>query len=157
VTPGLASWEAGRTNFLDVWLFPAGKMHEGGCPHQTAKNIFFSRRKTMTQRFQNAGFVLVAALMFGACVCLPTPAGAAKPVVEIEGVGYNVNVSMADNLKLFVGKKVYLRVDSGAVMGGIVKEVGDHFVHLEKLDGKEYFDALIRIDAIRAMDARFRQ
>jgi hypothetical protein len=41
-------------------------------------------------------------------------------------------------------------------MAGVVKEVGDHLVHLEKLDGKEYFDALIRVESINAMDARFR-
>jgi hypothetical protein len=39
----------------------------------------------------------------------------------------------------------------------LVKGVGDHLVHLEKLAGKEHFDALIRIDRIDAIDARFRQ
>jgi hypothetical protein len=29
-------------------------------------------------------------------------------------------------------------------------------MHLEKLDGKDYFDALLRIDNISAIDTRFR-
>jgi hypothetical protein len=35
--------------------------------------------------------------------------------------------------------------------------VGDHFVHLEKLAGREFFDVLIRIEDISAVEARFRE
>lgn len=73
-----------------------------------------------------------------------------------ETVQYNVNASMKDNLKSLAGKRVYMHLSSGATFSGLVKEVGDHLLHLEKLDGKEYFDALISIDSIVAIDTRFR-
>jgi hypothetical protein len=99
----------------------------------------------------------IVALLSGALVAIPTGVIGGPQVVPVEGVGYSVGSSLADNLKLFVGKKVYLTLDSGVVMAGVVKEVGDHLVHLEKLDGKEYFDALILVEDISAIDARFWQ
>jgi small nuclear ribonucleoprotein (snRNP)-like protein len=82
--------------------------------------------------------------------------GSKSKVVAIEGVSYNVNSSLADNLKSLIGKKVYVALDSGKTLAGFVKEVGNDLMHLEKLDGKDYFDALIRIENICAMDTRFR-
>ncbi len=87
---------------------------------------------------------------------LPTEAEAKSKVVAIEGISYNVNSSLADNLKSLIGKKVYVTLDSGKTFAGSVKEVGNHLMHLEKLDGKDYFDALIRIENISAIDTRFR-
>jgi small nuclear ribonucleoprotein (snRNP)-like protein len=87
---------------------------------------------------------------------LPTEAEAKTKVVAIEGISYNVNSSMADNLKSLIGKKVYVTLDSGKTFAGVVKEVGNHLMHLEKLDGKDYFDALLRIENISAIDTRFR-
>lgn len=87
----------------------------------------------------------------------PLPDAAAKTkVVAIDGISYNVNFSLQDNLKSLVGKKVYLTMDSGKTFAGFIKVVGDHWVHLEKLDGKSYFDALLRIEDISAIDMKFR-
>ena len=87
---------------------------------------------------------------------LPTEVEAKSKVVAIEGISYSVNSSLADNLKSLIGKKVYVTLDSGKTFAGSVKEVGNHLMHLEKLDGKDYFDALIRIENISAIDTRFR-
>jgi small nuclear ribonucleoprotein (snRNP)-like protein len=84
-------------------------------------------------------------------------AGAATNLVAVEGVSYNVNASLTDNLTTLVGKNVYVTLDSGKVLAGYVKAVGNHLLHLEKLAGKDYFDALIRIDSISAIDTRFRE
>ncbi len=77
-------------------------------------------------------------------------------VIPLEGIKYDVNYSLEDNLKLFVGKRVYVTLDSGKTFIGVVKEVGNHLMWLEKLEGKEFFDALIRINSITAIDTRFR-
>jgi small nuclear ribonucleoprotein (snRNP)-like protein len=82
--------------------------------------------------------------------------GAQSNVVAIEGINYNVDSSLADNLKSLSGKRVYVTLDSGKTFSGTIKGVGNHLVHLEKLDGKEFFDALIRIESISAIDTRFR-
>lgn len=87
---------------------------------------------------------------------LTLPAGA-KPQPKAKKMSYNINASLGDNLKSLIGKKVYVTLDSGKTFGGFVKEVGDHLVHLEKLEGKEYFDVLIRIENISAIDTRFRK
>ena len=86
----------------------------------------------------------------------PTETEATSQIVAMEGITYNVNASMSNNLKSLIGKKVYVTLDSGQTMAGFVKKVGEHLLHLEKLDGKEYFDALIRIKKISAIDTRFR-
>ncbi len=64
---------------------------------------------------------------------------------------------MGDNLKTFIGKKVFVTLNSGKSLMGVVKAVGSHLVHLEKVQGKEHFDALVRIESINAIDARFRE
>jgi len=87
---------------------------------------------------------------------LATPQKAESGVVPLEGIKYDVNFSLEDNLKLFVGKRVYVTLDSGKTFVGIVKEVGNHLMWLEKLEGKEFFDALLRINSITAIDSRFR-
>ena len=98
----------------------------------------------------------LAILFYVTILMLPTEVVAKTKVVAIEGISYNVNSSLADNLKSLIGKKVYVTLDSGKTFTGFVKEVGNHLMHLEKLDGKDYFDALIRIENISAIDTRFR-
>jgi hypothetical protein len=101
------------------------------------------------------GFMLVLLLSAGAFT-VPTTTMAAANVIAIEGMKYNVGASLQDNLLSLVGKKVYVTLDSGKTFAGFVKQVGNHFVHLEKLDGKDFFDALIRIEDISVIDAKFR-
>ena len=87
---------------------------------------------------------------------LPAITHAAQELVPVEGANYNVSDSMSNNLRLLRGKKVNVTLDSGNTMSGVVKDVGDKLVHIEKLDGKEYFDGLVRIDSIDAIDIQFR-
>lgn len=79
------------------------------------------------------------------------PKGAAS-----EGASYNVNSSMTDNLKALTGKKVSIHLTGGKTLTGVVKEVGNGLVHLEKIEGREFFDALVHIGSIEALDTRFR-
>jgi len=95
-------------------------------------------------------------LFYVTTLVLPIEAEAKPKIVAIEGISYSVSFSLADNLKSLIGKKVSVTLDSGKTFTGFVKEVGNHLMHLEKLDGKEYFDALLRIDNISAIDTRFR-
>ena len=103
----------------------------------------------------SAGIAIVI-LGFSLFFVFPVNVNADSKVVAIEGMSYNVDSSMADNLKSLAGKKVYVTLESGKTLSGMVKSVGNHLVHLEKLDGKDYFDALIRMDNISAIDAKFR-
>lgn len=101
--------------------------------------------------------LFLAALLLLPTLALPTGVAAKTKTSAIEGMSYNVNSSLIDNLKLLVGKKVSVTLNSGKVFVGRIKDIGSHLVHLEKLDGKDHFDALIRIQDIGAIDARFRK
>lgn len=105
-------------------------------------------------RIEASAALALIVLFCGAIIMVPGRAEA--KVVAVEGMGYNVQAGMKDNLTPLVGKKVQLTLASGATFTGLVRQVGDHVVHVEKLDGNEFFDALIRIDTIEAITARFR-
>jgi len=79
-----------------------------------------------------------------------------KKASPVEGAAFDTSFTLKDNLKTFIGKDVYVHLRSGKTLQGHVKSVGDHFLHLEKLAGKDFYDALVRIDDISAIEARFR-
>jgi len=100
---------------------------------------------------------ILMAVLFNLTMFMPSLEAVAKTeVVPIKGVAYKVNFSLQDNLKSLIGKKVYVTLNSGKTFAGFIKEVGDHLLHLERLDGKDYFDALMRIEDISAIDTKFR-
>lgn len=109
-----------------------------------------------TKSIRTAGIVCTM-LFFTAVIAFPAQVAAKPKVVAVEGISYNVNASVEDNLKSLSGKKVYVHLDSGKTLTGLVRKVGKHLFHLEKLEGKNYFDALIRIEDITAIDTRFRE
>jgi small nuclear ribonucleoprotein (snRNP)-like protein len=117
------------------------------------RRVVLMKRGTMINFFA----VLLLVFVFILSPLLSTRADAENKPVNSESIGYNVISSMAENLKALTGKVVYISLDSGKTYTGIVKAVGDHLVHVEKLEGKEYFDALISIESIRAIDTRFRE
>lgn len=76
-------------------------------------------------------------------------------MVAINGVAYKVEFSLTDNLKLFVGKRINVTLASGSSFEGTVKEVGQNLLHIEKLNEKDFNDALVRIDSIVVIDTKF--
>jgi hypothetical protein len=100
--------------------------------------------------------VCLAGVLVGLSLLLLCAGGATAAAVPVEGAKFIVDASIADNLKIHQGKRVTLILDSGKELGGTVKEVGSTHLHLEALDGMDYFDALIRTDKIVAFRARFR-
>ena len=102
--------------------------------------------------------LFLGGLFLGALLLCMAPAAsdAQMQAVDVEGMGYNVDASLADNLKALSGKKVGVTLKSGNTFIGTVGKVSAGFLHLEQLEGKEFFDALIRLEDISALDARFR-
>ncbi len=101
----------------------------------------------------SVGLVLVVLI---SAMFITSPVKAAAQVVAQEGVKFEVSQSMRDNLKMFIGKNLYISLKSGKTYQGILKSVGDHLIHLEKVSERNFFDALIRIDDISAIEAQFR-
>jgi hypothetical protein len=54
------------------------------------------------------------------------------------------------------GKAVILKLDSGDDVGGKVRLVGDHVVHLEQLTGQEFYDAAVDLEEVAAVIVRVR-
>jgi small nuclear ribonucleoprotein (snRNP)-like protein len=98
---------------------------------------------------------MVAAILIAAAI-LTFPAMVAAQSKAIEGVKFEVSQSLNDNLKPLVGKNVCVALRSGKTYLGSLKAVGDHFIHLEKIAEKNFFDALIRIEDISAIEVQFR-
>ncbi len=69
---------------------------------------------------------------------------------------FNPSISLKDNLASNVGKRVSLMISSGESVEGTIEKVGDHFVLISKLSGKDFYDALVRIDEVRAVVFRAR-
>jgi hypothetical protein len=70
---------------------------------------------------------------------------------------FEVNQTIKDNLLRHKGKEVVVHLNSGKTLQGQVEAVGTHLLHLEKLaGGRDYYDALIRIQDISAIEARVR-
>jgi small nuclear ribonucleoprotein (snRNP)-like protein len=73
-----------------------------------------------------------------------------------EGAAFDVAFSMKDNLKVLMGKDVYVHLRGGKTLQGFIKSVGDNMIHLEKLANRDFYDALVRIEDISAIEVKFR-
>jgi len=99
-----------------------------------------------------AGLVLMALLLVNLFVTLQTAQAAEDP----EYVQLNTAKPLADNLIALKGKTVAVSLSSGQTVTGVVKEVQNNLLYLEKLSQKEFYDALIRVDLIVAIEVRAR-
>lgn len=68
-----------------------------------------------------------------------------------EAASFNASVGIRENLQANVGKKVSLRISAGEAIEGTIAKVGDQAVQISKLTGKDFYDAIIRIDRIEAI------
>ena len=101
--------------------------------------------------------VLTIMVCWGISLFFQTDAQAQqKKVTVLEGTAFDTAVSLADNIKVFTGKDVFVHLRSGKTIQGYVKTVGNSLLHLEKLAGRDFYDALIRVEDITAIEAKFR-
>jgi len=102
------------------------------------------------------GVIILMTVQFCFGILMMLPGRVWAGLVELPGMDYKINAPLTENLKTLSGKKINVTLNSGSTLTGTVKAVGKGLLHLEKLEGKEYFDALVRIDDISAIDVRFR-
>jgi hypothetical protein len=79
-----------------------------------------------------------------------------KTATPLEWAKFDTGASLSDNIKTFAGKDVLVHLRSGKTVQGYVKSVGNGLLHLEKLAGRDFYDALIRIEDISAIETKFR-
>jgi hypothetical protein len=97
---------------------------------------------------------LLLGIMASAALLSPISCSAA----EAAGTGpqFNLQISLAENLTVLQGKTVTVTLSSGQAVSGIVKDVKNGLLHLEKLSQKDFFDAIIVLDKVAAVEARVR-
>jgi hypothetical protein len=99
---------------------------------------------------------VLAVFLFTAIFIISTASAQGRAATPVPGAKFEVSFSMKENLKAYIGKDVLIHLRSGKTFQGYVKAVGDQAVHVEKLSGRDFYDALIRIDDISAIEAKFR-
>lgn len=66
-------------------------------------------------------------------------------------------LSTHDFLASQQGKRVSVRLGGGETLEGFVAKIGDHQVLLSNLTGRDYYDALVKIESIEAVIFRARE
>ena len=94
--------------------------------------------------------VLIAAVVLTA-VCLFAAGG---PVNAEEKMLLNASDGFREVLTANVGKRVAVRTDAGETLEGSVSTIGTQLVRLERLTGKDFYDAIVRIDRISSLTIR---
>ena len=101
--------------------------------------------------------LLFSLLIPAAGLAITESALAANPVVEIDGMNFDVEQHIHGNLRALHGKRIGVMLTSGEQVSGRIKAVGERLLHLEKLgNNKEFMDALIVIDNIIGIEVQFR-
>jgi hypothetical protein len=59
--------------------------------------------------------------------------------------------TMKDVLSEHINQRVIVRMDTGDGLEGTVIKVGDSLVHISKIAGRDYYDAVVRMDRISAI------
>lgn len=77
-------------------------------------------------------------------------------VAEEKKMEINTSFSVKQILSSFTGQRVALKTDAGETIEGTVTAVGDHVVHISKISGKDFYDAVVVIDRINSVVFRAR-
>jgi hypothetical protein len=86
-------------------------------------------------------------LIVGCSVWYAPNAVADEQTYELKSAAATVKDVLAEN----INKRVIVRMDTGENLEGTVSKVGDSLVHLSKIAGKDFYDAVVRIDKIGAV------
>jgi hypothetical protein len=102
--------------------------------------------------------VRIASVFVVAGMALAAAAAAQQPAAGQEKkMVFEEQDSMASVLKRLEGKTVRLRLaGSGEDVVGKLQKVGNELAHVSDLSGREFFDAVVRIDQVAAVSVQVR-
>ena len=99
------------------------------------------------------GLGVVAALLLTAPIGLGQEAGTGQEKKMV----FEEQDTMAATLKRLEGRTARLRLEgSGEEVVGKIQKVGKDLAHLSDLSGREFFDAVVRIDQVSAVAVQVR-
>lgn len=92
---------------------------------------------------------VTAAVLLALCCTLvfSSTIRAEEPKYDLKSATITIKDVLTEN----IGKRVIVRLETGENLEGTVSKVGDSVVHLAKLAGKDFYDAVVRIDRISAV------
>jgi hypothetical protein len=92
--------------------------------------------------------ILCASVLVASCMAVYAPnAFAEEQKYELRSASTSIKDVLAEN----VGKRVIVRLDTGDNLEGTMTKVGDTLVHFSKITGRDFYDAVVRIDKISAV------
>src|SRR3989338_2376484 len=91
---------------------------------------------------------IMASVLFGTGLIAAT-----SSAVFADGVMFEVKASatISDVLQENTGKRAALKLVSGEEVEGTITQVGSSMVHVSRLAGKEFYDAVVSLDKISAV------
>jgi hypothetical protein len=98
---------------------------------------------------KNSRSAIFLVLFTAALACAPSASGAE--------VKLGANDSVQSVLAAQKGVRITVRLRSGQEFAGIMREVNSRVVQLGALGGKEFFDAVIPLDAVEAVFFRVKE
>jgi len=76
--------------------------------------------------------------------------------VKVNDLDLDSPESIRVNLEKFPGERVTLSLIGGGELQGVVNKVGATALYITELTGKEFFDAIVRLDHISAVTVKMR-
>ncbi len=93
-------------------------------------------------------YILCAAVLVVCSLAVYAPnTFADEQKYELKSAAATVRDVLAENM----GKRVIVRMETGDDLEGTVSRVGDSLVHISKLSGRDFYDAVVRMDKISAV------
>ena len=91
----------------------------------------------------------VTALLLATCCMVFYSSGfaAEEPKYELKSSATTIKDVLQEN----IGKRVMVRLETGENLEGTVTKVGELVVHLARISGRDFYDAVVRIDRISAV------
>jgi hypothetical protein len=78
------------------------------------------------------------------------------PFVNATDLDLSSPESIRINLEKFMGERVTLSLTGGGELQGVVSRIGTLMLYITELTGREFFDAIVRLDHISAVTVKMR-
>ena len=78
------------------------------------------------------------------------------PFVNVTDLDFSSPESIRINLEKFTGERVTLSLIGGGELQGVVSKIGTTMLYITELTGREFFDAIVRLDHISAVTVKMR-
>jgi hypothetical protein len=100
--------------------------------------------------------VIALIMVFGVNSILISQGYSAGEEGTKEVARFDVNTSMVDNLAPLKGKSVTVTLSTGQAITGTVSDVKGNLLHLSRVSQRDFYDALIAVDHIAAIETKVR-